>query len=108
MVNPNVARANVSSTCDNGFVHLIGIGNGCGKNDRMPPSFSNFQRWYKEPGHGTSHAILEQWDVPLAPNRYPIVRESGSITTIYPKENKALKMMRMVAPQEALERGAIK
>jgi hypothetical protein len=57
---------------------------------------------------GTSHAMLDQLDVPLASSRYPRVRGSAMTSPIYPQEEKALETLRIVAMDEALDQAAMK
>ncbi|MDR4495618.1 MAG: hypothetical protein AB7P17_12915 [Nitrospirales bacterium] len=57
---------------------------------------------------GTSYAILDQLDVPLASNRYPRVRGSAMTTPTYPENGKALETLRIIALYEALDQAAMK
>ncbi|MGD9851797.1 MAG: hypothetical protein AB7T38_11055 [Nitrospirales bacterium] len=57
---------------------------------------------------GTSYAVLDQLDVPLASNRYPRVRGSAMTSPTYPENGKALETLRIVALYEALDQAAMK
>ena len=53
--------------------------------------------------HGRSYALLEQLDVPLESNRYPLVKGSSLTNRIYPTDDMALEVLRAVAMEEALD-----
>lgn len=52
--------------------------------------------------HGRSYALLEQLDVPLVSNRYPLVKGSALTNRYYPTDDMALEVLRTVALEEAL------
>ena len=53
--------------------------------------------------HGRSYALLEQLDVPVGSNRYPLVQGSAQTNRFYPTNDTALEVLRMVALEEALD-----
>jgi len=57
---------------------------------------------------GGSYATLEQLDVPLLSNRYPAVKGSSMTNPIYPQEETALEILRMVSTEEALDQAIMK
>jgi hypothetical protein len=58
--------------------------------------------------HGRSYALLEQLDVPLESNRYPLVKGSAMTNRMYPTEDMALEVLRTVALEEALDQAIMK
>jgi hypothetical protein len=58
--------------------------------------------------HGRSYALLEQLDVPLESNRYPLVRGSAMTNRMYPTDDMALEVLRTVALEEALDQAIMK
>mgnify|MGYP007073228020 CR=1 FL=1 len=57
---------------------------------------------------GTSYAMLDQLNVPLASSRYPRVRGSAMTSPIYPQEEQALETLRFLAMEEALDQATMK
>ena len=57
---------------------------------------------------GSSYATLEQLDVPLESNRYPAVFGTSMANRIFPPEDRALDILRMVAMDEALDQAVMK
>ena len=53
--------------------------------------------------HGRSYALLEQLDVPIESNRYPLVKGSANANRFYPTDDMALEVLRAVALEEALD-----
>ncbi len=53
--------------------------------------------------HGRSYALLEQLDVPIESNRYPLVQGSARTNRFYPTDDMALEVLRTVALEEALD-----
>ncbi len=53
--------------------------------------------------HGRSYALLEQLDVPIESNRYPLVKGSAMANRYYPTDDMALEVLRTVALEEALD-----
>ena len=53
--------------------------------------------------HGRSYALLEQLDVPIESNRYPLVKGSARANRFYPTDDMALEVLRTVALEEALD-----
>ncbi len=58
--------------------------------------------------HGRSYALLEQLDVPLESNRYPLVKGSSLTNRIYPTDDMALDVLRTVALGEALDQAIMR
>ena len=58
--------------------------------------------------HGRSHARLEQLDVPLDTNRYPLVQGSAHTNRYFPSDDMAIDVLRTVALEEALEQALMK
>ena len=57
---------------------------------------------------GNSYATLDELDTPINSNRYPRVRGSAMNSYIYPEKENALKTLRAVALDEALEQATMK
>ena len=57
---------------------------------------------------GNSYATLDELDTPINSNRYPRVRGSAMSSYIYPEKEKALKTLRAVALDEALDQATMK
>ena len=57
---------------------------------------------------GNSYATLDELDIPIDSNRYPRVRGSAMSSYIYPKQAKALEILRAVALDEALQQATMK
>ena len=53
--------------------------------------------------HGRSHARLEQLDVPIESNRYPLVQGSAHTNRYFPSDDMAIDVLRTVALEEALD-----
>ncbi|MDX1411097.1 MAG: hypothetical protein R3351_02990 [Nitrospirales bacterium] len=58
--------------------------------------------------HGRSYALLEQLDVPIESNRYPLVKGSANGNRFYPTDDMALEVLRTVALEEALDQAIMK
>ena len=57
--------------------------------------------------HGRSHARLEQLDVPIESNRYPLVQGSAHTNRYFPSEGKEIDVLRAVALDEALDQALL-
>ena len=58
--------------------------------------------------HGRSYALLEQLDVPIESNRYPLVKGSVNANRFYPTDDMALEVLRTVALEEALDQAIMR
>jgi len=56
---------------------------------------------------GQSHALLENFDVPMGSNRYPVVKAADRYHPIYPKDDEAYEVLRIVAMGEALDQAVM-